>query len=198
MRLLKLSANKPTFRTVDFRPEGLSLLVAEQQSSKSAQTRTYNGVGKTLMLELLHYCLGSTKRTAFEKHLKDWVFTLTLDVQGTEHTITRSADKPGEIGLDKKQLSLTQLREFLEPAAFDAALNTPDLSFRSIIPSFIRAHRSAYQEFRYASEGDSKQPYGSMLRSAFLLGLDLDLAKTKYDLRNRRRKLKATMKEPEQ
>lgn len=53
-------------------------------------------------------------------------------------------------------------------------------------------------EFRYAVEGESKDPYGSMLRAAFLLGLDLDLAKRKYELRNRKQQLKETMKQLEQ
>jgi uncharacterized protein YydD (DUF2326 family) len=198
MRLLKLAANKSTFRTVIFRPEGLSLIVAEQQSDKSAQTSTYNGVGKTLLLELLHYCLGSSKRTAFEKHLKDWTFSLTIDVEGSQHTITRRADEPGEITLDQKEVSLPKLRDFLTMAAFEANLNAQFLSFRSIIPRFIRSNRSAYVEFRYAVEGEAKDPYGSMLRTAFLLGLDLELAKTKYELRNRKQKLKETMKQLEQ
>lgn len=106
MRILKLAANQPTFRTVTFRREGLSLVLAQQRSAKSAQTSTYNGVGKTLMLELLHYCLGSSKRAAFEKHLKDWAFSLTIDIEGKEHIITRRADKPGQITLDKEEVSL--------------------------------------------------------------------------------------------
>jgi len=198
MRLLRLAANKSTFRTVTFRREGLSLIVAEQKSDKSAQTSTYNGVGKTLSLELVNYCLGSNKRSGFEKHLKGWEFSLTIDVAGTEHTITRSADKPGDITLDQKELTVSKLKEFLEVAAFESPLTTPHLTFRSIVSHFIRSNRSAYVDFRYAMEGESKEPYGAMLRTAFLLGLDLKLAQTKHDLRNRKQKLKETLKQLEQ
>jgi len=198
MRILKLSANERSFRTVNFKPVGLSLVVAEQKSGKSSPTRTYNGVGKSLMLELIHYCLGSNKKTAFEKHLKGWIFSLTIDIDGAIHTISRSADKPSEIQLDHSDITLTKLKEFLEGECFDAKPNIPNISFRSIVPRFIRSGRSAYVKFSYASEGEAKNQYGAMLGSAFLLGLDLHLARTKYDLRKRHQKLNDTMKQLEQ
>ncbi len=194
MRLLKLSANKPSFHTVVFRPEGLSLVVAEQKSDKSALTSTYNGVGKTLVLELIHYCLGSSKRVAFEKHLKGWVFNLTVDVEGAQHMISRSADTSGDISLDGKAISLAKLRGFLGDAFFDTNQSTPFVTFRSMIRRFIRSGKSAYVDFSYASEKEARKPYSVMLNNAALLGIDLDLARKKYDLRRSQEKLNGTMK----
>ena len=148
----------------------MSLVVAEQRSKEASET--YNGVGKTLLLELLHYCLGSRKIVAFEQHLRSWVFALTIEMAGVEHTVSRRADKPNEISLDGQDISLNRLREFLGSAALETATPIPRLTFRSVVRRFIRSGKSAYTEFRYASEGESKQPYDSMLRSGFLLGLD--------------------------
>ena len=193
MRLLELSANKSTFRTVTFNKTGLSLVIAEQRSRKASET--YNGVGKTLLLELLHYCLGSRKIPAFEQHLKGWVFVLTIEIAGVEHTVSRKADEPKAISLDGEEISLNKLREFLENAALETASRIPRLSFRSVLPRFIRSGKSAYTDFRYASEGESKQPYEAMLRSAFLLGLDIAPAQKKYEGRTREESLNGTMRQ---
>ncbi|MCH8823867.1 MAG: DUF2326 domain-containing protein [Planctomycetes bacterium] len=123
---------------------------------------------------------------------------MSVEIEGTTHNISRSADKPKEITLDGDEITLPKLRSFLEDALFEVVPNIDFISFRSIIQRFIRSGRSAYVDFSYASEGENKKPYGAMLRSAFLLGLDLNLARKKYDLRNRKTKLKDTMKQLEE
>ncbi|XHC25151.1 MAG: DUF2326 domain-containing protein [Phycisphaerales bacterium] len=197
MRLLKLSANKDTFRPVFFNRSGLSLVVAEQQSDTADPTATYNGVGKSLMFAIIHYCLGSNKIPGFERHLKGWIFYLTIEVDGAEHVIGRSAEDSSAISINGEDSKLKELRRFLGLAAFGPS--RPDtLTFRSLISIFARSGRSAYSEFSIANQGDQKQPYQAMLRSAYLLGLNLKLAKIKRDLRAREQKLKDTMKQLEQ
>lgn len=198
MRLLRLAANKPSFQTVRFNRTGLSLVVAEQRTPKTNRTRTYNGVGKSLMLELVQYCLGANANKAFESHLKDWVFFLDIEIDGQKHTIARSADKPKEILLDSKEITLTKLRDFLEEASFEIGSNSSNLSFRSLLQRFLRSGRDAYTSFFYAHGSERSDPYGAMLRNAFLLGLDLHLARKKHDLRKREQKLTETMKQLEQ
>ncbi len=193
MRLMKLSANNAAFRTVNFNETGLSLIIAEQQSLRTNRTKTYNGVGKSLMLEIMHFCLGSNTNKAFQKHLKGWVFTLTIEIEGQQHTIARSADDSKGISLDDKKISLTNLRGFLEKSCFNIRAEISHLTFRSLIQRFIRSGRAAYTSFLLADGAERLDPYGVMLRNAFLLGLDLQLAKKKYDLRQREKKLKETM-----
>ena len=193
MRLVKLSANKKSFKTVAFNRTGLSLVVAEQHESGADQTSTYNGVGKSLMFSILHYCLGSNKIDAFAKHLKGWAFSLTIEADDRHHVITRSADDPKSISLDGEEISLTKLREVLQGWSFGIPAGTKHLTFRSLISRFIRSGRSAYNEFLIADGGETKAPYQAMLRSAFLLGLDLEFARTKFELRTREQSLKQTM-----
>src|SRR5215204_3790433 len=188
MRLLRLSANQDTFRTVNFNRTGLSLIVAEQRSPKTNRTKTYNGVGKSLMLELLHFCLGSNANPALQKHLKDWVFSLTVELNGQAHAISRSADNPAAITLDDRKIGLSGLRDFLGKTCFEIPSELSHLSFRSLIQRFIRSGRDAYNHFFFAEGSEKKDPYGAMLRNALLLGLDLHLAKKKYDLRQRETK----------
>lgn len=197
MRLVRLSANQDTFRTVNFNRTGLSLIVAEQRSPRTNRTRTYNGVGKSLMLEILHFCLGSNANKAFQTHLKEWAFSLTVEIEGREHVIARSADTPKDLTLDEARISLPNLRDFLENASFDLPEGISHISFRSLIQRFIRSGRDAYNSFFFADGSERSNIYGAMLRNAFLLGLDLHLARKKFDLRQREEKLKDTMKQLE-
>ena len=76
MRLIELSANKPSFRTVRFNPRGPSFIVARQKDPESSdKKRTYNGVGKSLIIALVHFCLGSNKKPGFETALPGWEFS---------------------------------------------------------------------------------------------------------------------------
>ena len=84
MRLLKLSANVPSFRTVTFNRSGLSFVVGAQKNAGDTprnRTKTYNGVGKSLMIEVLHFCLGSNANEAFKKHLGGWTFELAIEIE---------------------------------------------------------------------------------------------------------------------
>ena len=192
MRLITLSSNKSSFRTVNFKLRGISLVVAEQKSPRSSQQQTYNAVGKSLMLALIHFCLGSSKNDAFAKYLKDWVFTLTVEVDGKKHQISRQADAPAQVLLDGEEIKVDKLRERLELWSFTEELKSP-LSFRSVIRRFIRSGRGAYNEFAYTSKGDLNNSYGAMTGMAFLLGLDTELTRAKYELRQRQTRLKKTM-----
>ena len=200
MRILKLSANQSTFRTVTFKRSGLSFVVGAKKTPSDTgrnRTKTYNGVGKSLMLELIHFCLGSNGNDALKKHLPEWIFELSIEVDGEQHLIRRSAGKPTEITLDSASIKLPKLREWLLAKSFEPVQGIQGLTFRSLISPFIRSGRAAYERFDRADSGDTINPYWALVRNAFLLGLDLRLAQTKYELRSRQTMLKKTMKQLE-
>ncbi len=90
MRLVELAANKSSFKTIPFNREGLSLIVgARTRPIDAALDKTYNGVGKSLALVLVHFCLGSNKIPAFEVNLPDWEFQLTFESAGVTHRVMR-------------------------------------------------------------------------------------------------------------
>ena len=101
-------------------------------------------------------------------------------------------DAPAQVLLDGEEIKVDKLRERLELWSFTEELKSP-LSFRSIIRRFIRSGRGAYNEFAYTSKGDLNNSYGAMTGMAFLLGLDTELARAKYELRQRQTRLKKTM-----
>jgi len=200
MRLLKLAANMASFKTVTFNRSGLSFVVGAQKTQEDTarnRIKTYNGVGKSLMIELVHFCLGSNANDAFKKHLPNWIFALSIEVDQQTHVIKRSAGKPTEITLDDEETTLKKLKEWLHSRCFESVPDVKGLTFRSLVAPFIRSGRGAYERFDRADENDTMNPYWAMVRNAFLLGLDLPLAQKKYDLRSRHNALTKTMKQLE-
>jgi uncharacterized protein YydD (DUF2326 family) len=51
-------ANQPSFRPVEF-IQGLNLIIAERTDT-STKKDTTNGLGKTTLVEIIDFCLGST------------------------------------------------------------------------------------------------------------------------------------------
>ena len=79
--LRELKAGDPRFRTVSFRP-GLNLLIADRTVA-STDDQSRNAVGKTSMVELLHFLLGADKTTLVtRKENRETVFELAMDWPG--------------------------------------------------------------------------------------------------------------------
>ena len=85
MKLLSLGANKESFHTVHFK-EGVNIIVGKQAAPRKENSEdTYNGVGKSMILHLIHFCLGSNKIPSFEKQIPDWEFTLRFVNNGQQY-----------------------------------------------------------------------------------------------------------------
>lgn len=197
MRLISLTANKPSFRPIQFNREGLSFILAEQKTAKTNRKQTYNGVGKSLTFAIIDFCLGSNQNDGFKTSLKGWVFYLTVEFEDGPHIIARSADKPKGIWLDEKKVALASLKQTLSEQCFVLPSDTSHLTLRSLIGRFLRLGKTAYNTYRYANASESKDEYGVMLRNAFLLGLDPNLARKKRDLRKQFTQLEKTMNDLE-
>ena len=55
--LHKLYANKEAFRPIEFKP-GLNLIIADKKHDSSIKD-SRNGLGKTTLLNIIHFCLGA-------------------------------------------------------------------------------------------------------------------------------------------
>jgi uncharacterized protein YydD (DUF2326 family) len=72
MRLIRLYSNQPQFREVIFNPTGLTVIVGSK--GDTATNKSSNGVGKSLIIRLLHFCLGCNKIKDFETKLSTYTF----------------------------------------------------------------------------------------------------------------------------
>ncbi|MEK6455816.1 DUF2326 domain-containing protein [Caldifermentibacillus hisashii] len=190
MQLIKVSANQADFKTVHFNKSGLNFIVAKQKNVENKDTgNTYNGVGKSLLVSIVHFCLGSSKKNykSFCRNLPDWEFSLEFIIGDTHYAATRSTNNPDRINLNGEKLILRDFNEKLEKLCFQIPDGVSNLSFRALLPFFIRPNKKSYVSFDEAS--GSHNSYQKMLYNAFLLGLDVFLAHKKYNLKKEQNRI---------
>lgn len=185
MKLIELSANKESFKTVTFNKSGLSFIVAKQKNPESSDnSKTYNGVGKSLIVLLIHFCLGAKKEhyASFIEKLPDWVFYLTIEIDGTRHVITRKMSEPTKIYFDDElPMTVDNFNDKIRQMIFNFPPDTQYLTFRNTLPFFIRPLKKSYVEADNPSNFHT--PYQKLMVNAFLMGLDTNLVQEKYRLR---------------
>jgi len=184
MRLLKLTSNNPGFKTIEFNPKGLSLIIGKRHNADYTQNKkiTYNSIGKSLSIALVHFCLGSQKSAEFETKLKDWEFTLEFDIEGENYIATRKCNEQNIVILNGKEYSLDEYKDSLESKVFSIPEGSKFLSFRSLISRFIRPRKSSYNNYR---EYINDEPdFNELINNAFLLGLDTSLILKKFQLKD--------------
>lgn len=183
MRLLELKANKDSFHPVQFRKTGLSLIVGKKHDTTLGDDRknTYNSVGKSLVIALVHFCLGSNKNPEFEEKLPDWEFTLEFEIGSDQYKVTRKCSDQLKLILNDKTYSQKEFRDYLEPKVFNLEEPIKNLKFRPLISRFIRPRKSSYTS--YSKFIDEEPSYAQLLNNSFLLGLDPDLVEKKADLK---------------
>jgi len=183
MRLVSLTANIESFHAVHFRQTGPSLVVG-RQSSKSAEggtdTHTYNGVGKSLLLYLINYCLGAEPKDSFTSQLNDWEFTLRVAINNHEMPIVRKVSAPDIIRLGFEELSLEDFRKRLQEYIFPGTEDIKFLTLRSLLGSFLRPGKMAYS--KWDGIHHSEKPVQRQIRASYLLGLNVDLVTQKFEL----------------
>jgi uncharacterized protein YydD (DUF2326 family) len=191
MQLIRLSANKNSFRTVEFNKTGLSFIVAKQKHpGESDRGKTYNGVGKSLLIVIIHFCLGADKKhyITFSEKLPNWNFTLEFQIGGQIFLASRRTDEAGNIVLNNKPLSVAKFNEKLQSLCFDIPEGISYLSFRSLLPFFIRPRKESYVSFD--APGKTGSEYQKQIYNSFLLGLDVHLAQEKYKIRKEQDRIK--------
>ena len=168
MRLISLTANQKSFRPVHFNPTGLSFITAVQKNpGESDSGKSYNGVGKSLLTALIHFCLGAGKQgyKSFQEKLPEWAFTLTFTIEGRTYTATRSLENIDTILLNKEELTVSKFNSKMESLCFEIPEEAKFLSFRSLLPFFIRPKRESYVSYHRPSKTGSD--YQALLYNSY-------------------------------
>lgn len=179
MKLKRLSSNHGSFKTINFNPEGISLIVAKQKTQD--KKNTFNSVGKSLSIALVDFCLGSSTNKAFKEKLPGWVFVLDYEEKGLSHTVERSTDNQNVLTLDGQNIKADDFRQMLGKQVFNLNDPIPNLTFRSLIIRFLRPNRDSYSSYNTYNKGE--KDYQQMLNAAYLFGLNVDIAQKKEKLK---------------
>lgn len=192
MYLVRLTANKPSFHTINFK-EGVNFIVGGVQDKQKNKNKTYNGVGKSLIIKIIHFCLGSDTVKPFANKLNDWEFSLSFIIEDKEYTVTRSCSIQNKINFNGEEISLKEYKEWLGNKLFN--LNKYDikyLTYRSLISRFIRPSKYSYDNYdKYIYK---EKEYSQNICNSYLLGLDVNLTNTKRELIESKKKISETKK----
>ena len=204
-------ANKKSFHPVEF-TTGLNVIVAERAEASSVKD-TRNGLGKSTLIEIIDFCLGSRTIKGSGlcvEPLSEWAFTIDLTMSGNRIKATRAVESPNIVVIDgltagwieqpdtdtntgKRVLSVERWRVVLGWAFFDLP-RTSDTrkyapSFRSLISYFVRRGLDSYSEpFRHFRQ---QKTWDIQLHVAFLLGLSWEYAAQSQELRDKESAVKA-------
>lgn len=184
----------PGFHTIKFK-DGLNFIVGRRENPAMKDLKeTYNGLGKSLTIEIIHFCLGSNKIDAFKENLQGWIFTLEFTIKGEKYVVSRSCDEQNNVILNGEKTSLKKYNKIMQEKVFD--LNDDKkidyLTFRSLISRFIRRYKSSYNKYDiYVSK---ETDYQKLVNNGYLLGLSAELIQNKMKLKKEIEQLGSTKK----
>lgn len=187
--IIRVWSDLPTFREAAF-SAGMNVVLADR-ADDSEDTESTNGLGKTTLLRIIHFCLGSDlSKDKVLKHpkLKGVIFGIDFGYDGKTISASRNTASPEKVAvsknfvsgvdvdgapLDEARVSLTLeswksvLTKRFAPSP-NAQVLTP--SFRDIAHYLIRLGKPAFSDPLTAFQG---QPGPSKrLTVSYLLGLN--------------------------
>lgn len=186
MRLIKLTSNKEQFKDVHFKNKvGINIINAvrynEYNNDIDDSKYTYNGLGKSLIIHLIDFCLGSKKIKEFEKKLNDWSFILYFSINDIEYKIERYCNNQEIILFDEKEYKYDKIHSILSDKLFNEKL-PKSISFRSIISRFLRTPTKEGYSNIFKPNTTKEDDYLSLLNTSYLLGIETQFIEDKYNL----------------
>jgi uncharacterized protein YydD (DUF2326 family) len=203
----EITSSLPTFRTVTFQP-GLNIVLADKTKT-STKDDSRNGVGKSTLIEIVHFCLGSDIQqgdTLAHPDLKGVTFDLVFDLRDERVRVSRSTSARQYVTLTGGKFSTWPYKPTesstgwrLKTSEWNAVLgsrlfNAPTdsnrkykPSFRSLISYVARRGKEAFNDAFYHHR---KQPtWDVQVNNAFLLGLDWEDASDWQNLKDQKKLL---------
>ena len=200
-----ITCDKSSFKNIEFKP-GFNVILAER-TKESTQKDSRNGLGKSTLVEIIHFCLGGNKGVTLSKPaLDNWTFTMDVDLAGKRYSVTRNTSNTNKIIIngdcndwpikpenDKKTgeqiIPVRDWNRLLGVLIFGLQTSYGDFkyapTFRSLISYFIRkngqsgAFLNPFQQYKAQHEWDKQ------VNNSFLLGLGWEYASKLQVLKDR-------------
>jgi uncharacterized protein YydD (DUF2326 family) len=205
--IYEITSSLPTFRTVALRP-GFNIILADKTKA-STKDDSRNGVGKSTLIEIIHFCLGSDIQsgdTLAHPELKGVSFDLVFDLRGERVRASRSTSarqyvtltggkfenwpyKPTETSTGWR-LKTSEWNAVLGNRLFNAPTDSTRKykpTFRSLISYFARRGKEGFNDAFYHHR--KQQSWDVQINNAFLLRLDWEDASDWQVLRDQKKLL---------
>ena len=194
--------NMPSFRAVEFNT-GFNVVLSDR-TKESTKMDSRNGLGKTTLIQIIHFCLGSQPRQNKGLRvtpLKGWSFTLEMKVNDRELIVTRSTDNPARIHLDgdvgdlsdaseRRDGTLTlrlndwnsMLGELVFGLSRQESVAKYHPTFRSLFSYLVRRDRESFAS-PFIHHRNQRE-WDKQVNNAFLLGLEWEHASQLQELKD--------------
>jgi uncharacterized protein YydD (DUF2326 family) len=215
--IYSVRSDKSTFKNIEFK-KGFNVVLAER-TKESTKKDSRNGLGKSTLIEIIHFCLGANKgETLSKKELDGWNFTLDLDIGTKRYSVTRNTSDQSKVVIEgdcfdwpikpdvdsKTGRQIMPIRNwnrslgilmFGLQGVYDEFKYVP--TFRSLISYVMRrngqrgAFLNPFQQYKNQLEWDIQ------VNNAFLLGLGWEYA-SRWQVLKDREKVLAQIKQEAQ
>ena len=200
-----IRCDQPSFRTVHL-TGGMNVILADRTHAETKQD-SRNGLGKSSLIEVIHFCLGSSfaQGGLTSPQVHGWTFSLDLEISGNPISISRNTEFPqvasirGDLaswqGDQPKELRATsqtrveEINKSLGERVFgisprDSQEYRPQ--FRNIISYFVRRGESYFSPFEHHRR---QRVVDKQVSNAFLLGLAFNHASDFQLLKDQKKNL---------
>lgn len=209
-----IRCDHPEFKNVEFLP-GFNVVLADR-SKEATEKDSRNGLGKSTLIDIIHFCLGGQadkRNRVMAEPLRNWTFSLDLDLRGKLYTVSRNTGEPKRILLDgdfsdwpvkpkfhkdtgAMIMGNPDWADVLGWLTFDLPRHEDDRkyhpSFRSLVTYFVRRGRSAFND---PFVHEPRQPeWDKQIQNAYLLGLSTDYVSGAQEIRDREKTLQELKK----
>jgi uncharacterized protein YydD (DUF2326 family) len=203
--ILQITANEPRFKTVRFQP-GMNMILADK-TNKSSDKDSRNGVGKTLLIDIIHFLFGGKRegKALKSSELDSYIFSMDLRLGGKECTIHRALKNAKTVGVDgdfsdwpvhpklnkksnQHELDVSEwcdvLGRFMFGLSKGSTKSEDEVSFRSLFAYLARrdadhAYKDPFCSFPEIREGQKQS------NNAFLLNLGVEYALRLEEIRKK-------------
>lgn len=204
----------PSFKAASFEA-GFNVVLADTVED-SAETESTNGLGKTTLLRIIHFCLGSDlsrDKTLNHPDLASVTFGLDFEMDGRLVSVSRNTSSNKKVTVDRSVLESSNfdfekvdgnrgvisiddwkslLSEHFFPFTKVNKPNTYQPSFRDIAAYLIRVGKSAFTDPQIAFQNQSGA--SKRMNISFLLGLNWGLQRSIHEQIENRSRLKEASK----
>ncbi|KYK29128.1 MAG: hypothetical protein AYK19_20075 [Theionarchaea archaeon DG-70-1] len=209
--------DQESFRQVLFE-EGFNVVLA-QRTEESTEKDSRNKLGKTSLIEIIHFCLGSTIKstdTLSAEELQDWTFILDLTLKGKEYSVHRNTFNRSNIIIegdfsdwpikpeysseeDSYIMGVRNWTSLLGYLMFDLPIQTSmkyNPTFRSLVSYFIRRGKGAF--LSPFTTHEKQKEWDSQVNNTYLLGLNWGYAAEFQIIKDKGKTLKDLKKAADQ
>lgn len=194
IKLLQLHSEPEIFKPIIFH-DGINLIMGEKvEDSAEKKAKKTNGVGKTLSIEFLNYCLlksaehSRVSKIPIDKLPEDVKIILDLEINFQRIQIVRTrgkAENPIIIkdGIEIEFENIDDATQYIKELLFVDFNFEVDISFREFMAPFLREEGSEFKDILMCYDSTMNVP-PSIKANAFIFGLDISLVEEiKKDLK---------------